>query len=317
MPDSWMAAVRTRLFGISLDEARLETRGFRSTTPEKQQRLENAGRAFIHGYLVALKSADARQTASDCDGLSPQLRGFAHEGGAMGLAIIDLVTRGRPRLFRSFVEGPAITHKYMAHVGAGWALARCPWGRLTFAPHLDPLLKWLAIDGLGFHEGFFHGATESGRGRPSRKRRAGPEAFDNGLGRALWFATGARAGLVTQTIGAFPSERQAALWSGIGLAVTYAGGASPSELEEIQAAAGRNRHELALGSAFAAKARLLAENPTDDTARACRALCDMDVESAAALTDECLTQVPAPYGPDAYWRWRHVIKSKFDRRQSG
>jgi hypothetical protein len=185
MLDSLMANVRTALFGIASVEARLETRGFAPTTPDKQQRLEHAGRAFIHGYLVALSRAHAQRTAMECDLLALALRGFAYEGAAMGLTMIDVVIRGTPRLFRSFVEGPANPHIYMAHVGAGWAMARCPWGLFTFAPRLDPLLKWLAIDGLGFHEALFHPSDYLERCRVSWKRRRDPEVFDNGLGRAI------------------------------------------------------------------------------------------------------------------------------------
>ncbi len=188
----------------------------------------------------------------------------------MGLALIDLMSVGRPRLFSEFVRGPAQAHIYMAHVGAGWAVARCPWGILTFFPRLDPLLKWLAIDGLGFHEGYFHPAKFIASCRTSWKRRSGPEVFDNGLGRAIWFASGARIQRICKTLAIFPSERRPALWSGIGLAATYAGGASVIELEELLSAAGKYSDEVAQGAAFAAKARCRAGNLTENTDTACK-----------------------------------------------
>ena len=90
--------------------------------------------------------------------------------------------------------------------------------------------------------------------RTSWKSWRSPEVFDNGLGRAMWFASGARAELVIRTLAGFPRERHAALWSGVGLATTYAGGASLSELQALLSAAGGHRNEVALGAAIAAKA---------------------------------------------------------------
>ena len=45
-------------------------------------------------------------------------------------------------------------YSYLLYVGAGWALAR---GRRAEGARLDRLgssLKWLAVDGVGFHDGF-------------------------------------------------------------------------------------------------------------------------------------------------------------------
>src|SRR5206468_3903957 len=51
-------------------------------------------------------------------------------------------------------------HPYMAHVGAGWALARLGLARFGSTrrrafERMDRVLRWLAIDGYGFHEGYF------------------------------------------------------------------------------------------------------------------------------------------------------------------
>jgi len=229
------------------------------------------------------------------------------------LALIDLVTTGRPRLFTTFVEGPARDHIYMAHVGSGWAMARCPWGMLTFFPRMNPLLKWLAVDGLGFHEGYFHPARFISACSTSWKGKLGPRPFDNGLGRAMWFASGARAEPVLETLSAFPTARRAALWSGVGLAATYAGGASVEELESLCSAAGEYRDNVAQGAAFAAKARCRADNLTENTETACQVFCQMDAGSAAAVTDECLAAIST--GQDgSYFAWCDSITQRFANR---
>ena len=76
-------------------------------------------------------------------------------------------------------------------LGAGWAYARLPW--LRFRPdhaarHFDPLMQWLALDGFGFHEGYFSWAR-AGESQviPPGIRGYARRAFDHGLGRSLWF----------------------------------------------------------------------------------------------------------------------------------
>lgn len=302
---STIARMRTRLFGIALAEARLDRRGFQVTSPEKQRRLELIGETFIRGYMAALIHGDPAAAADCCESVRLDLRGFAYEGASMGLALVDLFAGGRPKRFRAFIDGPAERHIYMAHVGAGWALARCRWGLWTFLPLLDPLLSALAVDGIGFHQAYFEPAKYIDRGAVSRLRARDPESFDNGIGRALWFATGASAQTVIETIPRFERSRHAALWSGIGLAASYAGGASTDELRRLRCGAGPHLDELRVGAAFAAKARLRAGNATLETARTCETLSGCRLERAAAATDAALERTPAR-GRDSYRVWRRL-----------
>ena len=79
----------------------------------------------------------------------------------------------------------------MVHVGVGWVWARVPFGFRRRQRRLDPLLGWLAFDGWGFHEGFFHWPKYIA-GQPAPKKLKGYErrVFDQGLGRSFWFVNG-------------------------------------------------------------------------------------------------------------------------------
>lgn len=59
--------------------------------------------------------------------IEPEVRGFAFEGAAMGLALLDHLTPWRRDRFERFLSGPGDRHAYMVHVGAGWVFARLPW----------------------------------------------------------------------------------------------------------------------------------------------------------------------------------------------
>ncbi len=254
-----LAWLRDRLLGISPEEASFARRGFAPTEASRQQRLEQLGRTFVGGYNTAIRTADPASIGSYLDAAPHDLRGFAFEGAGMGFALLDILAPWPRRSFQRFLAGPAASHRYMAHVGAGWALARTSPRLAWRLGPLDPLLRWLMFDGFGFHVGYFdpHCSVDRQR-RPGSLRNYALNVFDQGLGRALWFVSGAMAARVRTTIHAFLPDRHADLWSGIGLATAYAGGASAEERRRTASAAGNNRTHIAQGESFAAKARALA-----------------------------------------------------------
>jgi hypothetical protein len=113
-------------------------------------------------------------------------------------------------------------------------------------------------------------------------------AIDQGIGRAMWFVGGADAAVVTQLLGKFPDHRLADLYSGAGLAATYAGGADEAELRAFWHDAGRFRPLVAQGSAFAAAARLRADLVVAHNELATQVFCGMPVAAAAKVTDDAL-----------------------------
>jgi hypothetical protein len=238
--------------------------------------------------------------------------GFAFEGAAMGLALLDFLTPWRRDRISKFLRGAGASHAYMIHVGAGWVWARMPFGFRRAQKKLDPLLGWLAFDGWGFHEGFFHWPKYIA-GQPAPKKLSGYErrVFDQGLGRSFWFINGGNVELIAQTISNFSADRQSDLWSGIGLAATYAGIISEASLDELREKSGSFQSQLAQGAAFAAKARQRAANLTDYTNLATKTLCGLTTAAAARLTDEALENLPADSDVPAYEIWRCRIQNHF------
>lgn len=264
------------------------------------------------GCNLALEHGAPEIVEADLSVMEPGLRGFAFEGAAMGLALLDLLTPWRRDRISTFLRGAGDSHAYMVHVGVGWVWARMPFGFRRRQKKLDPLLGWLAFDGWGFHEGFFHWPKYIA-GQPSPGKLSGYErrVFDQGLGRSFWFVNGGDTELIAQTISKFSAERQPDLWSGVGLAATYAGIVSETSLGELREKAGRFHPQLAQGAAFAAKARQRAGNLTDYTSLATKVLCGLPAENAARITDEALENLPADSDVPAYEIWRRRIQKHF------
>ena len=302
------ARIRLGVLGISPDEARFDRRGF-AQVPGPQQRLEEVGRTFVRGYRSALEDDDPEWLARRLDRIEPELTGFAYEGAAMGIALRDtLAPWRRPRL-QAFLMGPGLRHRYMVHVGAGWALARMR-RRPRAIRALDPLLRWLALDGYGFHQGYF--APERHLRRRARPRGFdgyAARAFDQGLGRSLWFVEGTRPGPIRTAIERFSQSRHGDLWSGVGLAAAYAGGVPAEGLVRLVSAAGNSAGHLAQGAAFAAAAREHAGNPAIHTERACRAFTGLSAKEAGRVTDAAAEDLPPDHAVPAYEVWRRRLRT--------
>lgn len=194
--------LRRGLLGISQQETQFSKRGFQARSIEIQQRLEQVGNTFVAGYHAALLDNRPERLSQQLDNHhTPEFRGFAYEGAAMALALQDSLLPWRRNRLAQFLHQVAHPHIYMIHVGVGWAWARLPRIFARDLNKLDPLLGWLAIDGYGFHEGYFHWPqTVSQQTIPPSIQGYQQQVFDQGLGRSLWFIYGADSERITQTI---------------------------------------------------------------------------------------------------------------------
>jgi hypothetical protein len=298
------------LLSISPEEALFSKRGFSSANQESRQKLELIAQTFVRGYNIAIEErGNLAALAPRLELIENERRGFAYEGTAMGLALLDYFMPWRQRL-SAFMAGAGNKHLYMLYVGAGWTFGRVPRRYGRFLARYDALLSWLMFDGYGFHEGFFAWQRSLNQQvQPYHLKGYALRAFDQGLGRSLWFSKGADIRPICATLKTFPRQRQADLWSGVGLACAYAGGASVEEIQLLRTLASDDWPYLAQGAAFAAKARQRAENVCAHTELACRELCGMSAEDAAQITDHALVSLPD--SPLAYESWRMRIRHHF------
>jgi hypothetical protein len=242
----------------------------------------------------------------------------------MACAVRDGLPFGHGHHATDVLAGRADRHVYMAYVGIGWSLARLPrfrW-RVATASASDPLLRWLLLDGYGFHQAFFH--TEKYVWQRFQDPAFGwpPEGpswyanrvIDQGIGRALWFVTGADPDLLATTIERFGESRQSDLYSGAGLAATYAGGLDETELENFHKHAGPYRPAVAQGSAFAAEARLQAGLVVPHTELATRVLCGTAVEEASEITYRARPNPVVDGEVPGYEVWRRAVAAEFAER---
>jgi hypothetical protein len=189
-------------------------------------------------------------------------------------------------------------------------MARLRIRRVPVFLRIDPLLWPLIADGCGFHHGFFSPQRTIVCAAPARVSAEVRMNFDQGVGRSLWFVCAADPERIGEAIGRFAPERHGDLWSGAGLACAYAGGVVAATIVALRERAGVMLPHIAQGVVFAAAARHRAENPTADTEAACRLICDMTVDQAAALAEKT-THALDLHSRGAYEEWRRRIQQSW------
>lgn len=296
------------LFGIPSERAVFSRPEF---AKEAWDRFQPVAHGLVAGYHATLEDSRFEVLVPRLNAIQSELQGFAYEGAGMALAALDCIAPWQNRL-RAFVDGPGAPHIYPIYVGVGLALARLRRHPERYLNQLEPVLRWVIVDGYGFHEAFFaYRHTIVHQAVPSRLSPFGRQLFDQGVGRAIWFSSGAQIERVVRIINAFPHGRQTELWSGVGLACAYGGGLSRDELERLCAIAKHYRPQLACGAAIAAKGRQQAGNPAKHTDMACEVFCGTSSNEAARITDTARADLPHGSAKPAYDIWRQRTKAQF------
>ncbi|MEO9239813.1 MAG: DUF1702 family protein [Jatrophihabitantaceae bacterium] len=316
---STLRAIRRRILTPKMSETSLDVRGFYKKDPQAQENLETVGKSFLTGYAYAVEAKNVAEAEQRLEQWDRPYRGFAYEGAGMGFAMLDGLPLGGSNHLQRFLDSRGRHHAYMVYIGQGWAMARLPrfrWSRITVA---DPLMRWLVLDGFGFHQAYFR--TEQYVNKqyqepefpwPTEGQRwYSNHAIDQGIGRALWFVGGTDAPRVADMIDRFDDARKPDLWSGAGLAATYAGGVDEAELRGFFERAGSYRPNLAQGSAFAATARIEAGLLLPHTSVATGVFCGMSPQDASAVSSNNRPVTSDEADLPLYEQWRRNIAGTF------
>ncbi|HEY3735144.1 MAG TPA: DUF1702 family protein [Streptosporangiaceae bacterium] len=294
-------------------------RRFRLNPGPQRKVLETAAGTFVAGFNAAIRARTAEDLAASLGDLGEPLRGHALEGAGMAATVLDLLTLRRGRRLKALLAGPGRGYPHLVYAGAGRAYASLrmrpsrlvravPAGRGT-----HPALRWLAWDGYGFHRAFFAADQVIGAQRVPRRLTAEQRSvFDQGVGRALWFHECADPDGVALRIAEFDPGRRASLWSGAGLAATYAGGADVADLGRLAIVAGRHRADLAHGSALACAAGTHAGLVPAHMATAAHAITGALAEEASGWVSGALSQFgQQAASPAGYQLWREEICARW------
>lgn len=294
------------IFGVSE-----EFTSFQEENVQAAQRLKTVVRSVTKGCQITLQTGNFETLVARLNAFDDELRGYAYEGAGIGLAALDSLLPWGNRT-RAFLDGPGSAFIYAVPLGAGMGLARLRRKPEPFLKRLDPVTGWLMLDGYGFHEGFFssRGAIKEQR-VPWHLSATGRRVFDHGVGRSIWFTSSTNVRQVEETIMAFPIARRADLWSGVGLACGYTGGANQAAIEAVRELSGQYLPHLAMGVAVATHARHTVGNPSRYVELASEILCGASSEVASFMVEEARQNLPLDGAEPAYLVWRQRLVDQF------
>lgn len=323
---SFLGSLRQYVLAPKLSAVTFAERGFPGAGSPAAERLEAIPQAVVCGFEWGIAGRDLWDVVRRLELVEPEQRGFAYEGAAMAFAVRDAMAGGSGRRTSELLLGPGAPHVLLTYIGIGFAMARLPrplWRNivpdLTGSPYY-PTMTWLAVDGYGFDLAYFHTDRYVDEQRvPAPYPWEGspeyfPRAVDQGIGRALWFINGADPAAVAEAVNRFDEARRPDLWSGVGLAATFAGGCPAAGLAALREAAGEHRPQLGLGVVFAIRAREFAGHTPEHSALAAEVLAGLSVPDAVAIADrtEADTKVdPAQDTVPLYEQWRNRIRAHF------
>jgi enediyne biosynthesis protein E3 len=294
-------------------ESDLGRRRFRLRAGPAPRILQSAENSYIFGFNATL----SREIVKIGE-MPVEQQVFGFEGAAAAATMMDLLTLTRGRRLHELLAGPASSHLHAAHLGAGRAHALLKFPPTWGLRRAHPLLRWLALDGYGFQWSMAKADRMVGeRAMPELALRTHCAIFDQGLGRLLWYHDCAAPGDVAARIATYPSCRRTDLWSGVGFAAAYTGGAGPDELEELNSHAGADgyRPHLAQGAAFAATAWVNTGALPRHVEVALPLLAGADVEEACGWTDTALTSLGHdPHTHDDFLSWGAQTRRAWARR---
>ncbi len=318
-----LGAIRRLVLAPSFHDVTFAGRGFSVTATDATRAMEAVPQAVVMGFEWGIDGGNLADLARRLDMVDPELRGFAYEGATMALVIKDSTGGHRTR---EFLDGPGQPHLLLSYIGIGFAMARLPrplWKKIMpdLQPSLfHPTMSWLCVDGYGFDLAYFHTKKWVDEQRvPQPYPWLGhPEYFtravDQGIGRALWFMHGGVPAAVAEGVARFAEQRQGDLWSGVGLAATFAGGCTAKGLATLRETAGEHRANLGLGSVFAANARSAADFVPAHSADALQVLAGLTPEEAVMVAAATHPDPDAPRTEPHYEAWRANIRAELTTR---
>ena len=325
---SFFGSMRQFVLAPKLSDVTFAERGFPGAGAPATQRLEAIPQAVVCGFEWGIAGRDLWEVERRLELVEPEQRGFAYEGAAMAFAVRDAMAGGSGKRTRELLLGPGAPHVLLTYIGIGFAMARLPrplWRNIVpdmTGARYYPTMSWLAVDGYGFDLAYFHTdryvdeqrvpATYPWEGSPDYF----PRAVDQGIGRALWFINGADGELTAAAVDRFPQARRADLWSGVGLAATFAGGCSGDGLARVRELAGEHAPELGVGVVFAIEARQHAGHVPEHSELAAEMLAGLSVSDAVTIADRTEADAeeaaePAEDTVPLYEQWRSRIRAHF------
>lgn len=269
------------------------------TTKEKIQHIQTI---FRHVQDSFSDSYTLQTLAENLGNYEIEFRSIAYEAASMCIALQDFKTANELNRWHDFLNENS-AHATQIHVGLGWALAQNEISPIEFLRQLEPVFGYRVLDGYGYYEGFFRRRKSIlNQQQPQWNDSTATGAYNQGLGRSLWYIHNGEIDAAKHALEKFPVERHKDLWRGLGIAIAYVGGCNEKMLREVFIQSGLYKSQLATGAVMALVSRHYANYISDDTSLVCKVWLNKTSEEIILLNENLRSSLNLK-ADDAYKNW--------------
>ena len=267
---------------------------------------------FLDGFDAAL-TAEGGKIERDIDKLPQIDRGVAFEGAAAAKAVRDLSAENFSTSQTSSLLVESNQYSFLMLLGIGEALAQLKMPPQICNAFANENWSGQIIEGYGFFDGYFnwHEAVIKQRYPDG----LGPElmaAYNQGIGRALFFITNGNPQQIRDLIVTFDPVRRAELWAGVGLPTAYIGGHTERELKRLVDLADKYRAEFMQGIMLGASARNQQSYIPEHTELAASVVYGSSALKAVDFTNN-LTKLVLERESHTMHDWQHLVRRELRR----
>ena len=253
---------------------------------EIESRMEKIRAIFQYGVSISTDEADLDLLSIKLRSVENEFRSIGYEAAAMSLALKDISTHNNFSTWHSFIQRFAARYATQAHVGLGWAIAQQRLSDFSFVETLDPFMQCRVMDGFGYYEGIFRKRKTIWEMQvPANLKKTWLHAYDQGVGRSIWYICQADCNKISVMMRGFPVSRHKDFWRGIGTACCYVGGFDENFLKRLRKISSVHQDQLAVAAALVSATRTEAGSPSRYIELACEIWCNCSQKDALEIAE--------------------------------
>jgi hypothetical protein len=217
------------------------------------ENIETVVSTFQKGRKLSEQELGLDELISELSKFESRYRSVAFEGASMGVALANSLETWKAYAAKT------TKHKTQVHIGLGWAIAERQLNLASSLSEIESEMQVKVLDGFGYWNGLFQRrATIRTQQIPENITPEYQSGFDQGVGRAIWYATKGDVSKVANIINHFAEDRRPNLWQGIGVASTYVGGCTDELISDLKSSANEFKLNFENGLEAAEKSMKLA-----------------------------------------------------------
>lgn len=299
---------KCRLFFHRNSDALRVSPGISDPKHARAKTLQKVASTFLDGFVTA-SELECPIIEREIQTLPEADRGVCYEGAAAGKTVRDLTIQSDLNEASALLHS-AESYSFLMYLGIGEAMAQLKLPPVLCNSVANERWSGQILEGYGFFDGYFNWYDALVHQKyPDGLEPGLRAAYDQGIGRAIYFVTNCNPQKIKDQISCFAPNRRAEIWSGAGIPTAYVGGLTEYELKKFLDYAGEYRAELVQGVLLGASARVKQNKIPDHTEMACNVICAERTINAVNYSEK-LSQLLIQREQFSMFEWQKLVRQE-------